>query len=275
MHKPIRICLTAVAALMALNASGQESLNVSAQVEAAMFGEHRSTENQSRNRYRHPVGTLATLGLQDDMTVLEIWPGGGWYTEVLAPVLRDNGQLIVASYDPAIPDQPDYRYRLHQQLQDKFAANPAVYDQVEMINYSDPSTQELGDNNAVDLILTFRNMHGWIGSGEIDAILADFHAAIKPDGHLGIVQHRAAADASLEESVGNGYVPEKAVIAMVEAAGFKLVAQSEVNANSSDTRDHPEGVWTLPPSLRLGEEDQAKYMAIGESDRMTLLFQKR
>lgn len=275
MRLTTRACLLAATATFAITTSAQTPPGVSAMIEAAMFGKHRSAENQSRNQYRHPVGTLTAFQLQGDMTVMEIWPGGGWYTEVLAPVLRDKGKLIVASYDPEIPDQPEYRYRLHNQLQAKFASDPAVYDRVEMVNYSSPETQALGKDSAVDLLLTFRNMHGWIGSGQAENVLADFHAAIKTGGHLGIVQHRSAAGTPIEEAVGNGYVPEKALIAMVEAAGFKLVSQSEVNANPADTKNHPEGVWTLPPSLQLGENDQEKYMAIGESDRMTLLFQKR
>ncbi len=255
--------------------AGEQQPSVPGKVEAAMLGEHRSEANQARNRYRHPVGTLTAFGLQDDMTVMEIWPGGGWYTEVLAPVLRDNGQLIVASYDTSIPDQPDYRYRLHQQLMDKFSADPGNYDRVGVAQYSDPATQNLGEDGSVDMVLTFRNMHGWIGDGIAEEILADFHAVIKPGGWLGIVQHRAAAGSDPEQTVPNGYVPQATIQTLAEAAGFKLVSSSEVNANPADTRDHPEGVWTLPPSLELGEQDQEKYLQIGESDRMTLLFKRQ
>ncbi len=257
-----------------LLAQQQLAPSMAEKVEAAMLGEHRSESNQARNRYRHPVGTLTALGLQESMTVMEIWPGGGWYTEVLAPVMRDNGSLIVASYDTEIPDQPEYRYRLHQQLMEKFAADPANYDRVKVTRYSDPESQGLGADGSVDMVLTFRNMHGWIGDGIVDDVLADFHAVIKPGGWLGIVQHRAADGSDAEQTVPDGYVPQATVQALVEAAGFQLVSSSEVNANPADDHDHPEGVWTLPPSLELEDQDREKYLKIGESDRMTLLFRK-
>ncbi len=243
-------------------------------IEAATYGSHRSAENRARDQYRHPIGTLSFFGLADDMTVLEIWPGSGWYTEILAPLLRDNGRLIVASYDPDFPDQPDYRKQLHKQLMDKFASNPQVYDKVQTIAWSDPKTQSLAAAGQVDMVLTFRSIHGWISNDQAEAAFADFYDVLKPGGRLGIVQHRAPAEANPRTSAETGYVPEAAVIRLAEAAGFSLVARSEVNANPADDHDHPEGVWTLPPSLRLGDVDRDQYLSIGESDRMTLLFVK-
>lgn len=243
-------------------------------IEAATYGAHRSAENKARDQYRHPIGTLSFFGLTDDMTVLEIWPGSGWYTEILAPVLRENGKLIVASYDPNLPEQPDYRYQLHKELMGKFAGNPQVYDQVKAIAWSDPKTQSLDAAGLVDMVLTFRSIHGWINTGEAEAAFSDFYDVLKPGGRLGIVQHRAPEGADPRASAQQGYVPEATVIEMAKAAGFSLVSRSEVNANPADDHDHPEGVWTLPPSLRMGDRNREEYVRIGESDRMTLLFVK-
>ncbi len=274
MKQAMKILLGSLLLTIAVHAQADESHDVTEKIKAAKAGEHRDDVNRYRDQYRHPVETLNFFRLKDDMTVLEIWPGAGWYTEILAPVLRENGRLVVASYDVDIPDQPEYRYFLHDQLMDKFSAEFTIYDRVQVAKYSEPGIQQLGQPDSVDMVLTFRNMHGWISDDVMDEVLADFHAVIKPGGLLGVVQHRAASDADAEQTVPNGYVPEATVIELVEAAGFTLLERSEINANPKDTRDHPEGVWTLPPSLRLGKEDKDKYLAIGESDRMTLLFQK-
>jgi len=213
------------------------------------------------------------------MTVMEIWPGGGWYTEVLAPVMRHHGQFIVAGYDVDIPGQPEYRYRLQLALMDKFSATPGVYDQVAITAFSPPESASLGEAETVDMILTFRNTHGWVSSGIAESIFVEFAHVLKPGGVLGVVQHRADKKADPKVSAETGYVSEEAVIALARGAGLYLEARSEVNANSADTKDHEGGVWTLPPSLALcrdieGEDEIAtcrkKYQAIGESDRMTL-----
>lgn len=265
-----------MAALLAAGAAGAQAgeMSLAASVEHAMWGEHRSEENMARNRYRHPVGTLEFFGLRPDMTVVEIWPGAGWYTEVLAPVLNDHGQLIVATWDPAVEGQPAYRYDLPKQMQAKFEAHPAVYGNVRTTYYSPPESASLGEAGSVDLVLTFRNTHGWINGGDAQTIFQEFARVLKPGGILGVVQHRADAGSDASETARSGYVPEQAVIELAEAAGLVLEARSEVNANPRDTRDHPKGVWTLPPGYRLGDEDRDKYAAIGESDRMTLRFRK-
>lgn len=259
------------------------NLPIEARIERAMLGEHRSEANIARNRYRHPVGTLSFLGLEDGMTVMEIWPGGGWYTEVLAPVMRHNGQFIVASWDVDVPEQPGYRYRLQKELLDMFAAHPGVYDQVAVVPYSPPASASLGEAESVDLLLTFRNTHGWIGDGIADQVFAEFARVLRPGGVLGVVQHRALEGADAAETAQSGYVPEAAVIELARKAGLYLEARSEVNANPADTREHAGGVWTLPPSFgqcqELADEEEkaacmAKYEAIGESDRMTLRFRK-
>jgi predicted methyltransferase len=258
-------------------------LPVEARVERAMFGEHRSVANQERNPYRHPVGTLGFLGLEDGMTVLEIWPGAGWYTEILAPVMRHHGQFVVAGYDVDVPDQPDYRYRLQQTMLDKFAANPDLYDQVAVVPFSPPQSGSLGAADSFDLILTFRNVHGWVGDGIAPQIFAEFARVLKPGGILGVVQHRAADGADPAATAPMGYVSEQAVIDLAREAGLYLEARSEVNANPKDTRDHEQGVWSLPPGFAMCNETeneemladcQKTYRAIGESDRMTLRFRK-
>jgi predicted methyltransferase len=272
------------AVLAADNAANRAAdLSVEARIERAMLGEHRADTNIARNRYRHPVGTLSFIGLQDGMTVLEIWPGAGWYTEILAPVMRHKGQLIVATWDVDVPDQPEYRYQLHTQLLDMFARNPEVYDQVAVVPYSPPASASLGAADSVDMVLTFRNTHGWISDGIAESVFAEFARVLKPGGILGVVQHRAVADADPAKSAETGYVPEETVVELARQAGLYLAARSEVNANPADTKDYAEGVWTLPPNLalcedRATEEEKAaciaKYQAIGESDRMTLRFRK-
>jgi predicted methyltransferase len=273
-----------LAALLAVSSAAVAAdLPVEARIERAMFGEHRSDENMARNRYRHPVGTLTFLGLRDGMTVMEIWPGAGWYTEILAPVVRHHGQFIVAGYDVDVPDQPEYRYGLQMDLLDKFAAHPDVYDQVAVVPFSPPQSASLGDPESVDLVLTFRNTHGWVGEGIAQSVFTEFARVLKPGGILGVVQHRAADGADPAKSADMGYLSEQAVIDLAKKAGLYLEARSEVNANPADTKDYAGGVWTLPPGLGAcreieaeseSAECRAKYRAIGESDRMTLRFRK-
>ena len=240
----------------------------------AMVGEHRSEANIARNEYRHPLETLEFFGLEDGMTVMEIWPGGGWYTEVLAPAVRDHGKLVIATWDPAVEGQPEYRYSLPKKMQETFDNNPAIYDQVETVYYSPPESASLGESGSVDMVLTFRNTHGWVNAGLAQDIYNEFARVLKPGGVLGVVQHRAADGTDPAETAKTGYVSEEAIKAFATNAGLVFEASSEINANPEDSHDHPKGVWTLPPSLRLGDEDKEKYLAIGESDRMTLRFRK-
>ena len=249
-----------------------------AAVDAALAGTHRSDANKARDRYRHPKETLEFFGLRPEMTVVEIWPGGGWYTEVLAPVLRERGKLYVAQYGSKPPFP--YQQREMDTLAAKMRANPDLYRAVTptALNFF---TNELtiAPPGSADLVVTFRNVHNWFqeGYGPPNAAELAFKAmftALKPGGMLGVVDHRWPDPATEDPRAKSGYISEKRVIELAEAAGFELAGRSEVNRNPLDTHDYPEGVWTLPPDLALGERDREKYLAIGESDRFTLKFVK-
>ena len=237
---------------------------------SVLKGTWRSEANAARDAYRHPAETLAFFGVTPGETVLEITPGGGWYAEILAPYLHDNGQYLAGVADPgAYPEgkDRDYYQRGKTRLETKFSESPAQYGKAKVALFA-PNAPVFGAPNSVDTVLTFRNVHNWRGSGQAEGMFKGFYEVLKPGGVLGVVEHRAKADVPVEDK--SGYVGEAQVIAMAEAAGFKLEAKSEVNANPLDTKDHPKGVWTLPPSNSHDAADAAKYKAVGESDRMTL-----
>jgi predicted methyltransferase len=242
-------------------------------LDRALAGAHRAAANAARDPFRHPRETLLFFGLRPGMTVVEIWPGGGWYTEVLAPVLRGRGVLYAAHFH-IDGKGPPYRGRSRAAFQKKLAANPAVYDQVRITELGAPPHVGIAPPRSADMVLTFRNVHNWTAARIDEATFRAFYAALKPGGILGVVEHRAKEGASLEQMIKSGYMTESYVIALAGKAGFKLAGRSEINANPKDTRDHPRGVWTLPPTYRLGEQDRGRYAAIGESDRMTLRFVK-
>ena len=264
----------AVLVILLTSTAVADNLSFAERVALGTEGEHRSDANIARNQYRHPVETLEFFGIEEGMTVMEIWPGGGWYTEVLAPAMRDYGNLIIATWDPAVEGQPSYRYRLPKQMEENFEQHPEVYDQVTFEYFSPPDSPSLGDAGSIDVIVTFRNTHGWITAGQAQDIFNEFARVLKPGGILGVVQHRADEGSDPQVSAKKGYVSEAAVKEIAANAGFKFVAASEVNANPKDKKDHSEGVWTLPPSYQLGDKDREKYAGIGESDRMTLKFRK-
>lgn len=239
-----------------------------------LAGEWRDPANAARDSWRHPAETLGFFGIQPGMTVVEITPGGGWYAEILAPWLRSEGRYIGALIDPASASSEgarDYYSKSNQGLREKFAAAPTQYDAAELVEF-DLNAPALGAEASADAVLTFRNVHNWMSSGTAPQMFQSFFAVLKPGGVLGVVEHRANAD--VPEGDRSGYVSEAQVIAMATAAGFVLEERSEINANTADTKDHPNGVWTLPPGNRHAPEEAEKYRAIGESDRMTLRFRK-
>ena len=265
----------AVAVAMALVAvlAGPASAEHFESLAVAAWGEHRAEGNRDRNRYRHPIETLTFLGVAPDMTVAEVSPGGGWYTEILAPYLRDQGKLYAAAYDPQ--SEGEYYRNSANRFRDKLSANPEIYDKVALTVFEPPAKLEVAPAGTADVVLTFRNMHGWLRNDTARAAFDAMHRALKPGGVLGVVQHRGEPGNPDHRSGEAGYIDENYVIGFIEAAGFELVDRSEINANPADPRDHSVGVWALPPSLELGDEDRERYLRIGESDRMTLKFVKR
>ena len=251
-----------------------DNVTFAEQVAMGVQGDHRSESNKARDQYRHPAETLEFFGIEDGNTVMEIWPGGGWYTEILAPAMRDHGKLIIATWDPEVEGQPAYRYELPKKMEENFAQHPEIYDQVTFEYFSPPDSPSLGEAGSLDAIVTFRNTHGWISAGQAQDIFNEFARVLKPGGILGVVQHRADDGSDPELSAKQGYVSEAAVKEIAAKAGFEFEASSEINANPKDTKDHPKGVWTLPPGHATGDGDKDKYAAIGESDRMTLRFRK-
>lgn len=248
----------------------------SAALDAAIAGDHRSAENKARDVYRHPKETLAFFGFRSDMTVVEIWPGAGWYTQILAPALRDRGKLYAAHY--SLNPRHAYQRGYMGQFLSMLAADPKVYGNVTVTSLSIPYELDIAPHGTADMVLTFRNAHNWVNPsyGRISGPVTFqvMYDVLKPGGVLGVVDHRWPDPATEDPDAGNGYVSEQRIINMAEAAGFKFVARSDINRNDKDDHDHPQGVWTLPPTLALGDQDRDKYLAIGESDRMTLKFVK-
>ena len=226
----------------------------------------RDEKNIQRDSYRNPYETLSFFGIKHDMKVVELSPGSGWYTEILAQYIHDPGQLIAAHFDK--DSQISYFKRGRANFEKKMASN-SIYKNVKIVDLS----SELAAPNSIDAVLTFRNLHNWLGP-QIDQIFSNTYNALKPGGIFGVVEHRADPGTTMNEMKKSGYVTEEHAIEIAEKHGFTLVSKSEINANSRDSKDHPKGVWTLPPSLRLKEQDKQKYLNIGESDRMTLLFKK-
>ena len=217
----------------------------------------RTPASTTRDEYRHPYETLNFFGIKPDMTVVELNPGGGWYTEILANYIHYPGTLITA--------QGSYYL---EGFEKKMNSSP-MYGRVEVVNLN----SNLAEPNSVDAVITFRNLHNWLGPG-MDSIFRNSFKALKPGGSFGVVEHRAKPGTDLETMKRSGYVTEDHAIKVALKNGFELVSKSEINSNLKDTKDHPKGVWTLPPSYRLENKDREKYSAIGESDRMTLLFRK-
>jgi predicted methyltransferase len=240
---------------------------------SAIAAPDRNPASIARDGARHPYDVLSFLGVKPDSSVAEIFPLTGYWTEILAPYLHDKGHYIAVLGDPAGNDNERYYATFPPALQAKFAAAPS--------RYGNMRTAALGEHhldflppNSVGMVLTFRNLHTWMGDSDVKPVLAAFHRALKPGGILGIDDHRARPDRTQDPQALDGYVREDYAIALIEKAGFKLVAESEIEQNPRDTTHWPQGVWTLPPTYRLGKVDHAKYQAIGEADNFLLKFRK-
>ena len=265
MRPVLQILLPLVAALhmTAAPAAGDADL------QQWMDGPQRSERNRQRDQARKPAETLAFFGLKADQTVVEIWPSVGvWWFEILAPYLRDKGRYIAALHAGA--HNPAAGRAEHEVVEGLIAKAPALYGKVAIAH--SPGLAETLRPESVDLLLTFSNLHNWIVDGNVEEHIREFHTVLKPGGVLGVIDHRGRSDLSQAAQLKSGYLREDEVVALIEKVGFKLVARGEMAANPRDTRDYPEGVWTLPPSLRMKEVDREKYLAIGESDKFTLKF---
>jgi predicted methyltransferase len=244
---------------------------------AAVAGPQRTPAYVARDRWRHPAETLQFLGLRPDQQVLELAPGGGWYTEILAPYLREHGRLYVAHYALDANDPVPERQQSRRAFEAKLAASPDVYDRVVVGTLPVSAFTDLRFDRPLDAVLTFRNLHNWVEDGHLAERLKLFYSVLKPGGVLGVEEHRAAPGTPLRQQIATGYLTEAFVIEQARAAGFQLAGRSEVNANPSDTKDHPQGVWSLLPTLRgapASSPERERALAIGESDRMTLRFVK-
>ncbi|WP_428632338.1 class I SAM-dependent methyltransferase [Sphingopyxis sp.] len=266
----------AIAALFAAAACSAPAQNATASeaaakpddaIAAAVAAPTRTAANTARDAFRHPAETLAFFGVKPGDTVVELWPGGGWYTEILAPLAKAGG----GTYYVAAPWEKGLN-----RVKAKQAENADAYGAMKLAEFPNAGANPKVPDGSADVVLTFRNVHNWRfdGADNTAAAFKQIFAMLKPGGTLGVVDHRLneTDDAAKEEK--SGYMKESSIIAFAEAAGFKLAGRSEINANPKDTKDYAKGVWTLPPVLTEGETDRAKYVAIGESDRMTLKFVK-
>jgi predicted methyltransferase len=240
------------------------------QLEKAVASPERTPAMVTRDRARHPAEELAFFGIRPTMTVIEIWPEGGYWTEILAPYLREHGTYIAAVTPRSLGSGAA---KMDDEFQAKLDAHKATYGSVKVVDFA-KGDDGLGAPGSADMVVTFRNLHNWMGRGWADDAFADFFKVLKPGGILGIEEHRGRTDQPQDPEAKSGYVRQDFTIAMAKKAGFEFVGSSEIDANPRDTKDYPEGVWTLPPTYTLGDKDHAKYEAIGEADNYVLNFRK-
>lgn len=260
------LAIGAAAISFAPNAYAQQTL------EQIVASEHRAAENSTRDEFRHPVETLKFFDIQPNHTVVEISPGGGWYTEILGPYLKDEGTLYLTTFAEDSPRS--YAAGSNKTIKD-LTANKELFGAVNFAVLETPDhINAVAPAASADRVLTFRNVHNWMSDEKAAEVFAAFYDALKPGGILGVVEHRAKTDTDQDPKAESGYVRQDYVIKLAEEAGFEFVEASEINANPKDTTVHPNGVWTLPPRLRAPEGEEETFRAIGESDRMTLKFMK-
>ncbi len=274
---------------LAANAPAGKPKSGDAALEASVAGPQRSPKFKARDVYRHPVQELQFFGIRPTMTVVEVWPGEGYWTEILAPYLRDRGVYYAAifetewgnSLNAPVPEGAMSNIDLEKHMEDrdrefhaKIDADKALYGKVRVTTFGN-GHYDIAPPGSADLVVSFRNLHNWMSPLPFaDAAFAAFYKALKPGGILGIEEHRGPTDRPQDPLALSGYVRQDYTVQLAEKAGFKLIGASEIDANPKDTKDWPAGVWTLPPSLILGDKDRAKYMAIGEADNFVLKFQK-
>jgi predicted methyltransferase len=262
----------ATALLLAVSCSTTSTRETTAAaLDNILAGSQRSAENSARDRYRHPRDTLLFFGIRPEMQVLEIWPEPGWYTEIIAPLLRDHGRY----YAGVIAPDPQNKYVTERLavFQQKLAENQQMYGTAQVVTFPKDGA-DVVPPGSLDMVVTFRNIHNWMAEGYAEQAFATAYKALKPGGVLGVVEHRGNSALPQDPKAKSGYVNEDYAIRLIEGQGFRLVAESQVNANPLDTKDYEQGVWTLPPSYRLGDKDREKYAQVGESDRFTLKFIK-
>lgn len=262
-------CLIAIVAGCA--AQPRDESGTAAELERILASPHRAEANRARDMHRHPKETLLFFGARADMTIVEAWPGAGWYTEILAPLVRDRGTLYAAQLDP---DASEYAQRIVADYRAKLASTPEVYDQVIVTTLGLGSKAPIAPAGSADLVVTFRNLHNWMMFGWEREALQAMHAALKPGGVLGIVEHRGDPQVPQDPKAVSGYVNENFAIELIESVGFELIDRAQINANPKDEKNYEKGVWTLPPTFAAGDENRERYAAIGESDRFTLKFRK-
>jgi len=264
-------------------AAGGDLFAADEALSGAISDASRSAAFVQRDAARHPQAVLEFFGIRPDMAVAEIWPSSGWWSEILAPYLKENGSYYAVGYSLSARRTPQWRKNMAKDLNEKFKAHPQQFAEVIVTSLSVPEDAEIAPPASQDLVLTFRNVHNWVKGDYAAGVFEAMFAALKPGGILGLVEHRAPDDANIEFMKLSGYVSEPYVIAAARDAGFELLEKSEINANPKDDKDHPTGVWSLPPSLRycgrMDDQDESekcnqRYRAIGESDRMTLKFIK-
>jgi predicted methyltransferase len=264
-------CLLAGAALIAscVTTSGREA--TANALDAILAGNQRTPADRARDPYRHPKETLLFFGIRASTRVLQVWPESGWYTKIIVPLVHVRGEYVAAE----IAADPGSRFLAaraagYRQL---LASRPDLYGRVKQVSFPLKGS-DVVPPGSVDMVLSFRNLHEWMALGHAQEALGSIYRALSPGGVFGVVDNRGDPAVPQDPQAKNGYVRQDYAIRLIEAAGFRLVATSEVNANMKDTRNYPAGVWTLPPDYRLGNIDRAKYEAIGESDRFTLKFVK-
>lgn len=243
-------------------------------LQAVLDAPHRSAANRARDVWRHPLQTLQFFGLRPEMTVVELTPGGGWYSEILAPYLRPQGRFYAAHFAADSPSAGARRARAN--FEARMAKAPELYDRMQLgtLPQGGRFGADLAPPGGADLVLTFRNVHNWLQDGSLDGTLQACLALLKPGGVLGVVDHRAAPGTPVATMTKTGYVSEALMEERATAAGFKAAGRSDVNANPRDTREHPNGVWSLPPTLAGKDLDRERFVAIGESDRFTHRYQR-